>query len=319
MRFVDDGPMRAAPRGAQFLQPRQQSGEEGRAMIERDPEEVYDDVLRRLVEQFEDLVHVRRAAVVAQDHRAFEGRVIAFRVNYAELIAPLSQALEKAAGQSRFPDAGRSRDQKVDAVGLQSDLFAVFAHAEQYAVALKSGLDLAQVVAEQRLAKLDHAIAVVAPRHPIGLLFDRRQRVGHRHRTFAEAEKSVVVFGVADAYGVVRRESQLVERRLEPSRLVHARRQNHDRALIEDHLKFQPQVVYGFQDGRLVRLPGGDDGMPDRDRPHAALSEKSHEILPRRLGEQLLFALLRAMEQRAVFGDNPIEKIKVREVLSQVI
>src|SRR5215510_3055893 len=295
MRFVDDGPMRAAPRGAQFLQPRQQSGEEGRAVIERDPEEVYDDVLRRLVEQLEDLVHVRRAAVVAQDHRAIEGRVIALGVNDAELIAPLGQALEKATGQSRFPDAGRSRDQNVDAVWLQSYLFAVFARAEQYAVALKSGLDFAQVVAEQRLAKLYHPRAVVDLGQLIGLLLDRRQRVGHRHRTFAEAEKSVVVFGVADAYGVVRRESQLVERRLEPRRLVHARRQNHDRALIEDHLKFQPQVVDGFQDRRLMRLPGGDDGMPQCERPHAALAQKSHEIFPWRLGEQLLFALLRAM------------------------
>jgi len=98
MRFVDDGPMRAAPRGAQFLQPRQQSGEEGRAVVERDSEEVDDDVLRRLVEQFEDLVHVRLAAVVAQDDRALEGRVIAFGVNDAELIAFFGQALEKAAG-----------------------------------------------------------------------------------------------------------------------------------------------------------------------------------------------------------------------------
>ena len=105
MRFVDDGPMRAAPRGAQFLQPRQQSGEEGRAVVERDSEEVDDDVLRRLVEQFEDLVHVRLAAVVSQDDRAFEGRVIAFGVNDAELIAPFGKTLEKSAGQSRFPDA----------------------------------------------------------------------------------------------------------------------------------------------------------------------------------------------------------------------
>src|SRR5262245_24713735 len=148
MRFVDDGPMRAAPRGAQFLQPRQQSGEEERAVVERDSEEVDDDVLRRLVEQFEDLVHVRRAHVVAQYDRALEGRVIAFGVNDAKLIAFFGQALEKSAGQSRFPDARRPRDQNVDAVGLQSDLGAVFARAEQYAVALKSGLDLAQVVAE---------------------------------------------------------------------------------------------------------------------------------------------------------------------------
>src|SRR5262245_8584893 len=188
MRFVDYGPMRAAPRGAQLLQPRQQSGEEGRTVIERDPEKVDDDVLRRLVEQFEDLVHVRRAAVVAQDNRALEAGVIAFRVNDAKLIAPFSQAFEEAAGQSRFPDAGRACDQNVDAVGLQSDLFAVLAHAEKYAVALKSRLDLAQVVAEQRLAKLDYARAVVAPRHPVGLLLDRPQRVGHRHRAFAEAQ-----------------------------------------------------------------------------------------------------------------------------------
>src|SRR5215510_9557297 len=59
--------------------------------------------------------------------------------------------------------------------------------------------------------------------------------------------------------------------------------------------------------------------MSDRDRPNAALSKQSHEILPRRLGEQLLFTLIRTMEQRAVFGDNPIEKIQSREVLSQVV
>src|SRR5215468_11641705 len=105
MRFVHDGPMRAAPRGAQLLQPRQQSGEEGRAVVERYSEEVDDDVLRGLVEQFEDLVHVRRAHVVAQGDRALEGRVIAFGVNDAELIAPFSKTLEKSAGQSRFPDA----------------------------------------------------------------------------------------------------------------------------------------------------------------------------------------------------------------------
>src|SRR5262245_48431438 len=59
--------------------------------------------------------------------------------------------------------------------------------------------------------------------------------------------------------------------------------------------------------------------MPDRDRLHAALSEKSHEIFTRWLREQLLFTLFRAMEQRAVFGDHSIEKIQLREVLSQVV
>src|SRR6266545_3601112 len=41
----------------------------------------------------------------AQDYSALECRVIAFGVNNAKLIAFFGQALEKAAGQSRFPDA----------------------------------------------------------------------------------------------------------------------------------------------------------------------------------------------------------------------
>src|SRR5262249_51953520 len=51
----------------------------------------------------------------------------------------------------------------------------------------------------------------------------------------------------------------------------------------------------------------------------AAFFEQSHELSSRRLGERLLLARLRAIEQGSVFGHHALEQFQAREVLPQIV
>ena len=57
----------------------------------------------------------------------------------------------------------------------------------------------------------------------VGTLLDGIQRVGDRNAALAHREKGVVILGITDAHNVVRREGELLERGLEPARLVDRR------------------------------------------------------------------------------------------------
>ena len=84
------------------------------------------------------------------------------------------------------------------------------------------------------------------------------------------AQEGVVVLRIADADRVVHREIQLLQRGLEPGRLVDAGGQHHDRALVEDHLQLEAEIANGFEHGVFVRLPRRDDAAADRQRRDAA-------------------------------------------------
>ena len=60
MRLIDHDPVRTAPPGAHSLQARYELGEEIRAFLHRDPEQVDDDLRLRITQSLQDLVNVRR-------------------------------------------------------------------------------------------------------------------------------------------------------------------------------------------------------------------------------------------------------------------
>ena len=72
MGLVDHDPVRPAGTGAQLEQRREQVVEERRTVGHRDAQQVDHDVLVGPVEQLDDFLHQRRAAGVAQHHRAIE-------------------------------------------------------------------------------------------------------------------------------------------------------------------------------------------------------------------------------------------------------
>ena len=72
MRLVHDDPVRPARPRPELLEPRQEALEERRPVLERDAQQVHDDVLRGRPEQVEHLVDRRRPVRVAQHDGPFE-------------------------------------------------------------------------------------------------------------------------------------------------------------------------------------------------------------------------------------------------------
>ncbi len=70
------------------------------------------------------------------------------------------------------------------------------------------------VVLEHRLDQFRDAGAARAFGDEIGFILDRWQSIGDRDGVAARLQERVVVLGVADRHDVVRREAQVVERRL---------------------------------------------------------------------------------------------------------
>lgn len=70
----------------------------------------------------------------------------------------------------------------------------------------------------------------------------------------ARCHGRMIVLGIADRYGVVRRNPQLGQRRRQAGRLVAAGRQYHHGAFVEDDLHFQAQSAPCFQDDIFVGL-----------------------------------------------------------------
>ena len=134
------------------------------------------------------------------------------------------------------------------------------------------------------LSNLGNTGAVAAFGDNVGALLQKGQRVSDGDPAFTSRQQGMVVFGIADAHHVVKRDAEFVQRHLESSSLVHAGGKHHYCALIENHLQLKPQVVNGLEHSFLLRLPGGYDAAP-RGKGHVALAEKIKKFLPRRLAQ----------------------------------
>jgi hypothetical protein len=132
-----------------------------------------------------------------------------------------------------------------------------FSGAEQNAVALRQ----MGVITTDAFHQLNDPRAMISDKFDIGCFFHHGQGVCDSSRAAAGTQKCVIVFGVAD--DVVCGQFHIVERRGKSGGLVHAWRQYHDCALVEDNLKFKPEFSDDLKDRRLVGLPGSDDTAPD--------------------------------------------------------
>ena len=126
-----------------------------------------------------------------------------------------------------------------------------------------------EIVGQYFADQLGYTRAVIRLEHHVGGLLDGGQGVGHGCRAFADAQEGMIVLGVADAHGVVQRDVELFQRRLETGRLVHAARQHHHGALVEDHLQLEAQIADRFQHHFFIGLPGGDDAPTHGNSFHA--------------------------------------------------
>ena len=210
-----------------------------------------------------------------------------------------------------LPIPERARDQHRAGIRFEVDVLAIGIFSHQDGVAF--GLENAGVVAANHVDKLDHPGAVIARKPDIGCLLDHGQSVGHRRGATAGMQECVIVLCVAHSDHIVRRELELRERGIQSRRLVHARRQYHHRALVENDLQFQTELTDHFEDRGLVRLPGRDDRVPDRQRRNIALLELFHENSRRSRRDHVLLARRRLIEQRAVFRHNEVENADFRK------
>ena len=115
--------------------------------------------------------------------------------------------------------------------------------------------------------------------HDVGPLLERGQGVGDgRRRSPHSGEEGVVVLGVADGDDVVRRQAQLVRaRRRGRSPCSRPTGRTITAPLLKITCEFEAELADHLEDGRLVRLPGGDDHPADRDRPDPAAPERRDE------------------------------------------
>ncbi len=231
----------------------------------------------------------------------------------------VGEALEDALGEGRFPASRCPGDENGRAVGIEPDFFALRVRPDEDRVARQPGFEIGEIAGDQLVDQLDDAVAIPGGSDPIGPLLHERQRVGDRHAALAEPEKGVVVLGVAHADAVVRREPQLEQRGVQAGRLVRARRQDHDRALVEDDLQLEAEIADRVEDDAFIGLPRRDEGVPDGQRGDLAGAKRLHEVGARRLAENLVLAARGTVEDSAVLGDDPIEEIDRREDVEEIL
>ena len=311
VRLVHDQPVRPAGTRFHFQHSRQQLREELRPVRERNAEEIHHGRTLRIAESVGHILHPRQLLGIADVVGELEVRVIPFRIDDEHLIARAIKPFHDGGCERRFAAAGRAADHQASAGRVDADLGRVFfgpRGADRHAVP-PEGLQVREVVREHAVDQFRDAGAVIAHHDDVGRVLDRRQSVGDRCGALAQSQESVVVLGVADADRVVRRQTEFRERRDEAGRLVHARWQDHHRALVEDDLQFEPIVVNGLQHFFLMRFPGRDDDAAGRDRADAARLELGREARRRRLSENARLLCLGVVDGRAVLHHGSIEEI----------
>ena len=129
----------------------------------------------------------------------------------------------------------------------------------------------------------------------------------------------MIILRIADTHHIVWRKAKIIERGMQSARLVDTGRENHDRALVEDHLKFESQIANRVENDILVRRPGRHNHLPDRERSDAALPQRFNELVGRTFTENRFGFVVGTVKQSAIFRDDPIEKCEVRANTYQVI
>ena len=175
-----------------------------------------------------------------------------------------------------------------------------------------------EVVAQPFVDQFGHARAMVGCGDEVGGILEGGQGIGHCGGHLAMHQEGMVVFRIAHADGVVRGKLHRGEGCRQTGGLVDARRQHHHRALVEDHLQLQPQLVDGGKHRRLVGLPCGDDGVSDGQRRHVPIAQRLNQRLRGRLRQQLDFARRGSVQHGAVLGHDPLEQVQARKDALQI-
>ena len=122
VRLVDEDPVRPPRARAKREHLRQELREEPGTLLEVQRLRVHDHVGLELAQELEHLLRKRRCARIAIGDRMLERRVVAFRVEHAELQLLLRHALGERRGEGGLPDARGARDQHRADVRLEIEL-----------------------------------------------------------------------------------------------------------------------------------------------------------------------------------------------------
>src|SRR5919204_6866633 len=121
MRLIDGQPVWPAGCRPQFLDPRQQSVEEAGTLLHAQSDEIDYDTLRRIAKQHDGLVDAGGAFCRTQRDGDPKPVVVTFRINHAELVRLVREALEESAQHARLARTRCSRDQKAGPIGTDGD------------------------------------------------------------------------------------------------------------------------------------------------------------------------------------------------------
>ena len=135
--------------------------------------------------------------LVADRDQHLQVHVVAFRIDHAQLIEVLGEALDQAGRESRLAAAGRTRHQHVVAIRRQPYRRAVEPRAERDVPAREPRIDRLEIVRDQFVDQLDHAFTRRARRHECRHRLDRIDRVRDCDRTLGEAHEGMIVLRVA--------------------------------------------------------------------------------------------------------------------------
>ena len=204
VRFVHDKPVRVSNRGPHLLNARKQLIEKCGTILHSHSKQVDDRALFRLAQQTDNLLGCRFLVGIAQADGLFQIGIIAFRIQNAELIAMVQQALHHARRQRRFAAMGRSCQQHVDTVWLEKQFLPVFAHAKRNVMAIEPRFHLPKVGGDEPFHQLRDARAMIVLCSPIGALFNHRQRIRDGERAFTQLHEGMIILRIADPHHIVR-------------------------------------------------------------------------------------------------------------------
>jgi len=105
--------------------------------------------------------------------------VVAFRIDDADLILLLDEALDKRGDYGGLAATGWSGDHDARAVRGQTEIVVVFGASQKNVVALQKRLQAAQIVGEQLLDDFFDTFATRFCGDHIGALFQSRQGIGY--------------------------------------------------------------------------------------------------------------------------------------------
>src|SRR3954453_6260673 len=106
------------------------------------------------------------------------------------------------------------------------------------------------------------------------------------------------------------RKAQFLQSRAESRRLIDSGRQDHDCALVEDHLEFQSALANDLEHERVIRLERRHDHSANGERFHVMTSKSLGKLWWRRRGQELFFPRSRPIKKRPIFRHDPIENVR---------